>query len=101
MAKRKMTAAKSSARLFRTDDFSAWNFIIFLTLSFILLVVVLNAIGKIPLDLRTRAGLSCPQYGAGGQIGLPKPEECPGGTWQYKRDANGCGAFFCNPAVTK
>lgn len=69
-------------------DLSSWNFIIFLTLAFILLVVVLSAMNRVSFDLRSRAGLSCPQ------LQLPRAEDCAGG-WTYKRDTNGCLAFFC------
>lgn len=70
-------------------DISAWNFIIFLTLAFILLVVVLTQINKVGFDLRAKAGLAaCPQLTA------PRAEDCAGG-WTFKRDTNGCLAFLC------
>jgi len=84
MAKRKSVSRKA----FVHDDLASWNFIIFLTLAFILLVVVLTAVKKTSLDLRSRAGLSCPQ------LALPRAEDCAGG-WTYKRDGSGCLAFFC------
>lgn len=84
MAKRKAVSKKA----FRRDDLSSWNFIIFLTLAFVLLVVVLTAMKKVSLDLRSRAGLACPE------IALPRAEDCSDG-WTYKRDGNGCLAFFC------
>lgn len=84
MVKRKSNSKRS---LFH-EDFSSWNFIIFLTLAFMLLVIVLTAMKKVSLDLRSRAGLTCPQ------LELPRAEDCVGG-WTYKRDANGCLAFFC------
>ena len=74
----------------RPHDLKSWNFIIFLTLAFILLVVVLNAMNKVSFDLRSRAGLTCPQ------LTLPRAEDCGVG-WTYKRDTNGCLAFFCEP----
>lgn len=83
MAKRKKLSTD-----FIRNDLSSWNFIIFLTLAFILLVVVVSSMKNLSLDLRSRAGLSCPQ------VTLPKAEDCAGG-WTYKRDANGCLAFFC------
>ncbi|MEK7543253.1 MAG: hypothetical protein AAB557_00125 [Patescibacteria group bacterium] len=89
MAKRKV----STKKVFSRDDFSSWNFIIFLTLAFVLLVVVLTAMKKVSLDLRSRAGLSCPQ------LTLPRAEDCAGG-WTYKRDANACLAFFCEVKET-
>lgn len=84
MAKRKV----SQSALFRKTDLSSWNFIIFLTLAFILLVVVVSQMKGLTLDLRSKAGLACPQ------LSLPRAEDCPGG-WTYKRDANACLAFFC------
>lgn len=84
MAKRKALSKK----VFVREDLASWNFIIFLTLAFILLVVVLTAMKKVSLDLRSRAGLSCPE------LTLPRAEDCSGG-WTYKRDTNGCVAFFC------
>ena len=71
-------------------EFSAWNFIIFLTLAFILLVVVLTQMNRTSFDLRSKAGLTCPELTA------PRAEDCPGG-WTFKRDTNGCLAFFCEP----
>ncbi|MBI3559866.1 hypothetical protein HY087_01930 [Candidatus Gottesmanbacteria bacterium] len=84
MAKRTSVSKKAFIR----EDLSSWNFIIFLTLAFVLLVVVLTAMKKVSLDLRSRAGLACPQ------LELPRAEDCSGG-WTYKRDGNGCLAFFC------
>lgn len=83
-----MARRKTSATLFRKNDLSSWNFVIFLTLAFILLVVVVSAMKNVSLDLRSKAGLACPQ------LSLPRAEDCPGG-WTYKRDAQGCLAFFC------
>jgi ABC-type lipoprotein release transport system permease subunit len=86
MAKRKVQATRT-----RKNDLMSWNFIIFLTLAFILLVVVLSAMNRVTLDVRSRAGLACPQ------ITLPRAEDCATG-WVYKRDAtNGCLSFFCTP----
>lgn len=80
MAKRKMRAG---------TDLMSWNFILFLTLAFILLVVVLSAMSRLTFDVRSRAGLECPQ------VSLPRAEDCSTG-WVYKRDAtNGCLKFFC------
>lgn len=84
MAKRKFITKRAALH----EDLSSWNFIIFLTLAFMLLVVILTAMKKVSLDLRSRAGLSCPQ------LELPRAEDCTGG-WTYKRDSNGCVAFFC------
>jgi len=82
MAKRTSSAGKK-------NDFTSWNFILFLTLAFILMVVLLGAIGKTSEDLRTRAGLSCPVPQ------LPDAKACPGG-WKYTQDAlNKCPTFVC------
>ncbi|MBI3576915.1 hypothetical protein HY086_02680 [Candidatus Gottesmanbacteria bacterium] len=85
MARRKVVTAG-----FRAKDVASWNFILFMTLAFILLVIVLTLMNRVTLDLRSRAGLACPQ------ITLPRAEDCSGG-WTYKRDVNGCLAFFCEP----
>jgi hypothetical protein len=71
-----------------THDYSSWSFILFLTLAFILLVTLINAIEKTSNDLRTRAGLTCPR------ASLPDTKSCPG-KWVYKTDARGCAVFFC------
>ncbi|MCL4359934.1 hypothetical protein M1555_01590 [Patescibacteria group bacterium] len=85
-----MARRRSSPASLKKLDLASWNFIIFLTLAFILLVVVLTAMNRVTFDLRSRAGLTCPN------VTLPRAEDCPGG-WTYKRDMNGCLAFFCEP----
>jgi len=85
-AKRVLKVSKKSVG--KRLDFASWNFIIFLTLAFILLVVVLTQMNKTTFDLRSKAGLSCPD------LTTPRAEDCPGG-WTFKRDMNGCLAFFC------
>ena len=77
------------------NDLSSWNFILFLTLAFILLVVVLTLMKNVSQDIRTRAGLECPT------LTLPRAEDCSTG-WVYKRDTKtGCLAFFCTaPTAT-
>lgn len=85
MATKRRTAIKT----FRVSDFSSWNFILFLTLAFILLVVLINAMNTTALDVRTKAGLACPKPQ------IPRAEDCPGG-WKYQRDVtNGCPTFVC------
>lgn len=69
-------------------DFGQWNFVLFLTLAFILLVVVLNAMTGVSQDLRSKAFDKCPELTA------PRAEDCPGG-WTFKRGTDGCVAFFC------
>jgi hypothetical protein len=88
--RRKLPARKVLYARKHIAEFSAWNFIIFLTLAFILLVVVLTQMNRTSFDLRSKAGLACPQLTA------PRAEDCPGG-WTFKRDTNGCLAFFCEP----
>lgn len=84
MAKRNVRAGSV-----RKNDLMSWNFIMFLTLAFILLVVVLTAMRRLTFDVRSRAGLECPQ------VTIPRAEDCPAG-WIYKRDVtNGCLKFFC------
>jgi len=91
MAKRKVRAVS-----IRKNDLRSWNFIIFLTLAFILLVVVLTAMNHLTFDIRSRAGLACPT------VTLPRAEDCSTG-WVYKRNtANGCLTFVCpTPTPTR
>lgn len=84
-----MAKRKHASKSVRTSDLSSWNFILFLTLAFILLVVMLNAMKNVAFDVRSKAGLTCPQ------ATLPRAEDCPGG-WTYQRDVtNGCPTFVC------
>ena len=85
MAKRKLP----TKQLKTLQDFSSWNFVLFLTLAFILLVVMMNAISNVTADVRSKAGLSCPK------VTIPRAEDCAGG-WKYLRDVtNGCPTFVC------
>jgi hypothetical protein len=82
MAKRKVLTVKKA-------DFTSWNFILFLTLAFILIVILLGALGQTSSDLRTRAGLKCPVPA------LPDAKACPGG-WKFVEDTvNRCPTFVC------
>lgn len=92
--KKKPVQSKGITQKINPFDFSAWNFVIFLTLAFILIVAVAITVGGQAKSLSARAGLSCPEITT-----LPRPEDCPGGEWKFKRDGNGCRAFFCE-AVT-
>ena len=88
---------------FTNKELSSWNFIIFLTLAFLLLVIILSTMRGVTADLRSRAGLSCPSIEP---EDLPSPETCPGGVWEYKRNIEtGCPAFHCEiqptPSVKK
>ncbi len=89
--------AKRVSQKYIKNDLASWNFVIFLTLAFVLLVVVLNMVTGMSNDLRSKAGLACPA------ITLPRAEDCSQG-WTYKRDVNGCLSFFCeakpSPAKT-
>jgi hypothetical protein len=85
---KKQKKVKTTAKKINPLDFSGWNFIIFLTLSFILLVVVLSAMRSVSQDVRTRAGLECPK------VSLPNPNGCPTG-WKLITDANNCPGFSC------
>jgi hypothetical protein len=89
-SKKKVSVQKNMYFRNTMTDFSAWNFIIFLSLAFILLVVVLTQMNRTSFDLRSKAGLACPELTA------PRAEDCAGG-WTFKRDTNGCLAFFCEP----
>ncbi len=82
--------------LVKGKDLASWNFIIFLTLAFILLVVVLSAMQGVSFDVRSKAGLTCPQ------LTLPRVEDCPGGSWIFTRDPNNpsCQTFVCQTATT-
>ena len=84
MAKKRVAVKKFSTEL------SAWNFILFLTLAFILLVVVLTLMKNVTQDVRSKAGFACPT------LTLPRAEDCATG-WIYKRNTDGCLGFFCNP----
>lgn len=85
MAKKK-SVAKSPAK---SQEFTSWNFILFLTLAFILLVVMLSAMSNVSRDIRSKAGLICPE------VTIPRAEDCAGG-WKYQRDmTNGCPTFVC------
>lgn len=86
-----MPKRKSATKTYRPYDIKSWNFILFLALAFVLLVVMLNAMGNVVLDVRTKAGLSCPT------VTIPRAEDCPEG-WTYHRDpTNGCPTFVCDP----
>lgn len=88
---KKKVVTKNSKKIL-AFDFASWNFIIFLSLAFILIVFVTLALAGPTADLSAKAGITCPQITA-----LPRPESCPGGIWKFKRGSNGCSAFFCEP----
>ena len=50
---------------------------------------MLSAMSGVSRDLRSKAGLVCPE------VTLPRAEDCAGG-WKYQRDVtNGCPTFVC------
>lgn len=81
--------AKRNPLLVNKPDFTSWNFILFLTLAFVLMVIILGAIGKTTEDLRSRAGLTCPTPT------LPPVAGCSG-VWRYTQNAaTNCPSFVC------
>ena len=86
MAKKTKTAFNKTK--FIANDISQWNFIIFLTLAFLLIVAVVASLKTPVEDLRIRAGLACPK------IALPDPSGCLG-EWVYTKAENGCPTFVC------
>lgn len=101
-----MARRKISPAVFRKHDVASWNFIIFLTLAFILLVVVLNAMGPVGkglFELRSRAAANCPSLT--NNLGQPidaqgnvlRVESCGGGKLVVSRDQDrpSCLKFVC------
>ena len=75
--------------LFRTSDISSWNFIIFLTLAFMLLVAVVSAVNNTSsniTDTRTKAANECPP--------VKIPKVCKGEIQSWI-DVNGCQVASC------
>ena len=93
MARRKVRSSTSGVAYIR-KDLASWNFVMFLTLAFILLVVILMSMKGVALDLRTRAGLACPNPLAAFNGRLPQPSECSG-EWKLSNDSRGCQVFVC------
>lgn len=85
---------KKISKIGITKDLGAWNFIIFLTIALMLLVLVVSSMRGVAVDLRSRAGLTCPNplSAFGGQ--LPKTADCSG-EWKLSKDAKGCEVFLC------
>lgn len=96
MAAKKRTANRSALTSTMGKQLSSWNFVIFLTLAFILLIVVVVSMQGVATDLRSRAGLSCPNPLAAFSGKLPQAEEC-NGEWKLSKDARGCQVFLCQP----
>lgn len=93
---RTQTRSKSSISNAMGKELGSWNFVIFLTLAFVLLVVVVISMKGVALDLRSRAGLSCPNPLAAFNGKLPQGSEC-NGEWKLSQDARGCQVFLCQP----
>lgn len=87
----KRTSGSNSTTKILPFDFASWNFIIFLVLALILVVFVAIFMKDRAQDLRAKAGLECPQI-----TELPRPEDCPGGEWKFRRMENGCSNFSCD-----
>lgn len=96
MARKKSRSSVTPSSAALNKDAGSWNFVIFLTLAFILLVVVVAMMKGVALDLRSRAGLACPDPLAAFNGKLPKSSEC-NGTWKLSTDARGCQVFLCQP----
>ncbi len=94
--KKSRIQAKPSLSSKMGKDLGSWNFVIFLTLAFLLLVVVVASMKGVALDLRSRAGLACPNPLAAFNGQLPQSSEC-NGEWKLGSDARGCQVFLCQP----
>ena len=81
---------------FIRKDLAGWNFVLFLTLALLLIVAVMRMSQNLTDDLRTRAGLKCPDPLVAFNGQLPRPQEC-NGTWQLTPNARGCQVFVCKP----
>ena len=77
-------------------DLGSWNFVIFLTLAFVLLVVVVISMKGVALDLRSKAGLTCPNPLTPFNGHLPNKNDCAG-DWKVSEDSRGCQIFVCQP----
>lgn len=99
MARKKLrTSTKTNRGLpsIMGKDLGSWNFVIFLTLAFVLLVTIVTMMKGVAIDLRSRAGLSCPNPLAAFNGNLPQASEC-NGEWKLANDARGCQVFLCQP----
>lgn len=98
MAKKHSRSSKASASGSFKKDFAGWNFVIFLTLAFMLLVAILMNMKNVALDVRSKAGLACKSPFAAFGNRLPRAAEC-NGEWKLLEDDKGCQAFACVPAT--
>lgn len=95
MAKRSRVS-KASASSFLKKDFAGWNFVIFLTLAFMLLVAILASMKGVAMDIRSKAGLTCRSPFAAFNNQMPRAAEC-NGQWSLLEDERGCQSFACVP----
>lgn len=78
-------ATLKTKKTVRSSDFTAWNFVIFLTLALMLIVGVTVALSNTS-DFRSKAGYNCP---------LAKiPQNCEGRI-VHGTDSYGCQTFVC------
>ncbi|MBI5019434.1 hypothetical protein HZB58_04145 [Candidatus Gottesmanbacteria bacterium] len=99
MARKKLRSTpkiKASLPSAMGKELGSWNFVIFLTLAFVLVVVVVVMMKGVAIDLRSRAGLACPDPLAAFNGKLPQPAEC-NGEWKLSADSRGCQVFLCQP----
>lgn len=99
MARKKLRSnpkTKASLPAAMGKELGTWNFVIFLTLAFVLVVVVVVMMKGVAIDLRSRAGLACPDPLAAFNGKLPQPDEC-NGEWKLSADSRGCQVFLCQP----
>lgn len=88
MKKKSVRSTSSSKK----NDISAWNFIILMTIAFVLLVLVAVFLKNNSTYESAEARRLCPKIET-----LPRPEDCNGGVWKYGRDGQGCRVFVCEP----
>ena len=81
-------ATKRTVKKLAFFDFSAWNFIIFLLLGFILIVVVATAHQGNATDLGVQAVFVSPI------VSWPDPSQCRSG-WRPKFERGKCPVFVC------
>ena len=98
MAKRSTRLSKYAASSLLKKDFAGWNFVIFLTLAFMLLVAILVSMKGVALDIRSKAGLACKSPFTAFGNRLPRAAEC-NGEWKLLEDEKGCQAFACVPRI--
>ena len=81
-------AIKKTVKKLSFFDFNSWNFIIFLLLGFILIVVVAVSLQGGATNLGVQAGFACPN------VRLRDPRECPQG-WKVDFNSGRCPKLTC------